>query len=111
MRDFKEYEELNNLLSEISVDGDIGSLFLGKAKNNNLTELDIKIKRMTVFIKSLESVKGYFRDEDDTKIEKLYSTVEKKYNAKLTDLYRKFERDLNMTLFDMGNDINKTFKI
>jgi len=111
MRDFKEHTELTDLLSEISIEGDIGNLFLGKAKNNNLTELDIKIKRMTVFIKSLESIKDEYKESDEEKIEKIYSSIEKKYDSKLKSLYIKFEKDLNTVLFDMGNDINKTFQV
>jgi len=80
--------------------GDIVSVFIKKAKYNDLMELEVKGSKILPKIKSLESLLGQYKEDDWNTLEKIY----KKYTAEASS-------DVAKAITEFEKNLAKAFKI
>lgn len=100
-------EEHDSSYLGLRVDGEALTVRIKQAKHNDLMELSFEGTRVLSQLKSVEHLKGEYREEDWDSIEKTYTNVTKKYSAEIDKLVHTFEKDLNKLVIAMQKDLGK----
>lgn len=82
----------------ITAYGDILSVFIAKAKSNDLMELEIKGSKVLGKVKSLETLKGEYKEEDWDNLEKLYAKYTHNASTYVEKAIKEFEKNINIAI-------------
>lgn len=108
MKTFRELAEAKDFSEYgLTVDGEALSVSINKAKYNDLMEIEFKGNRVLSKVKSAESLKGEYREEDWNTIDKLYKKLTKKYAGEIEKLVNTFEKELNKVVIDFEKETGK----
>lgn len=78
-----------------------------KMANNKLVQINISGKKTLVKLKSVETLKREYTEEDHKEIEKIWKELADRESAKIEKLVQKFEDDLNSIVLEMEKEIAK----
>lgn len=101
------FEERDSSEYGLYASGDVISVYIKQAKFNNLMELEITGKKTLPKLKSSETTKNTYREEDWGNIEKLYKKLFEKQSGEVEKLVKKFEKDLFSIIQDIEKETNK----
>ncbi len=74
---------------------------------NKLVEIIVQGKRTLVKLKSVETLKREYAEENHKEIEKIWKELSDKESVKIEKLVQKFEDDLNSIIVEMEKEIAK----
>jgi len=112
MSKFKDFinninEERDSDYNGLSAEGQMIRVQIQKAAKNNLMEIIVKANRPLVKLKSAESIKDEYREEDWIKIEKYWAKLAEVKSIELEKLVQDFEIKLNKIVIEMEKETAK----
>ena len=76
-----------------------------KMQKNKLIEISVQGKKTLVKLKSVETLKREYTEENHKEIESIWKNLANKESAKIERLVQKFEDDLNSIIVEMEKEI------
>lgn len=78
-----------------------------KMQKNKLIEISVQGKKTLVKLKSVETLKREYAEENHKEIEKIWKNLAERESVKIEKLVQKFEDDLNSIIIEMEKEIAK----
>lgn len=100
-------EEISHDYSGLTVDGELLTVDIRRARKNDVMEITVKGNRILSKLKSADNVKDDYSEKDWVKIEKIWDSVFEKYSSDVNDVIKKFEKDINNIIINMEKDTSK----
>ena len=94
----------------LTVYGDVLTVAVEKGQYNDLMGITISGNERTLTMRSAETIKADYAEEDWNIVEKLYNTIAEKRASQIEKLVYSFEKDLNKVVSEMDKDLKKLFK-
>ena len=76
-----------------------------KMQKNKLIEISVQGKKTLAKLKSVETLKREYAEENHKEIEKIWKNLAERESAKIEKLVQKFEDDLNSIIVEMEKEI------
>jgi hypothetical protein len=76
-----------------------------KMQKNKLIEISVQGKKTLVKLKSVETLKREYAEENHKEIEKIWKNLAERESVKIEKLVQKFEDDLNSIIVEMEKEI------
>ncbi len=76
-----------------------------KMQKNKLIEISVQGKKTLVKLKSVETLKREYTEENHKEIEKIWKNLAERESVKIEKLVQKFEDDLNSIIVEMEKEI------
>jgi hypothetical protein len=97
-RKFNEYGlEVQGHLIDVSI----------KMSKNKLVEVEVQGKRTLQKLKSIETLKREYSEDNHKELEKIWKTLADKESKKIEQLVQDFEENLNNIIIEMEKEIQK----
>ena len=108
MKTFREWLREAKTSNEygLSADGELIDLSIKMGKNK-LVEISIQGKRTLPKLKSVETLKREYSEENHKELEKIWKNLAEKESAKVEKLVKDFENNLNAIILEMEKEISK----
>lgn len=105
---FREYLAESRKSDEYGLDvqGHLLDLSI-RMQKNKLVQLEVSGKKTLVKLKSIESLKREYDEENHKELEKIWKGIAESESAKIEKLVQKFEEDLNEIVLEMEKEISK----
>ena len=105
---FREFLEESRKSNEygLDVEGQLIDLSI-KMQKNKLVEISVQGKRTLVKLKSIETLKREYTDDNHKELERIWKNLAEKESAKIEKLVQKFEENLNSIIVEMEKEIAK----
>lgn len=110
IRTFREYLEESRKSNEYGLDvqGHLLDVSI-KMQKNKLVEVEVQVqgKKTLVKLKSVETLKREYTEENHKEIENIWKELADRESAKIEKLVQNFEEDLNSIVVEMEKEIAK----
>lgn len=105
---FREFLEESRKSNEYGLDvqGHLLDVSI-KMQKNKLVEISVYGKKTLVKLKSVETLKREYAEENHKEIENIWKELADRESAKIEKLVQKFEEDLNSIVVEMEKEIAK----
>jgi hypothetical protein len=109
LMEFKNFltEERYADVNGFTINGNLINLHIRKGKFNDLMEIKADGARMLTKLKSAETIKSEYNEEDWPTIEKIWEKTSNKRAKEAEKILAKFENELNKLVIEMEKDFSK----
>ena len=108
MKTFREWLREAKTSNEygLNVDGELIDLSIKMGKNK-LVEISVQGKRTLPKLKSVETLKREYSEENHKELEKIWKDLSAKESIKIEKLLKDFEKNLNDVILEMEKEISE----
>ena len=105
---FREFLEESRKSNEygLDIEGQLIDLSI-KMQKNKLVEISVQGKRTLVKLKSIETLKREYTEDNHKELERIWKNLAEKESAKIEKLVKDFEENLNNIILEMEKEIGK----
>lgn len=105
---FREYLEESRKSNEYGLDvqGHLLDVSI-KMQKNKLIEVQVQGKRTLIKLKSIETLKREYTEDNHKELERIWKNLTDKESAKIEKLVQEFEESLNIIVIEMEREIGK----
>lgn len=105
---FREFLEESRKSNEygLDIEGQLIDLSI-KMQKNKLVEISVQGKRTLVKLKSIETLKREYTEDNHKELERIWKNLAEKESAKVEKLVKDFEESLNNIILEMEKEIVK----